>query len=316
MVKRRIIYILSLTGAICFYALYPFWFSGYLFTLILLLMPFDLLASLPGMVTRRAVIAAPNILEQGADGKLVITTILRNKFPARCIKLKLFESGDGFFVKRRIICGAGRGSRHEKTIDTSHSGIVAYELKRIWTVSLIGLFALPVRVNRRVSVMVLPAPVKPFFIAALPRGQVFYPKPGGGFSEDYDLRPYRQGDLIRSIHWKASAKVDNLIVKEPLIPPPHGRLVETLQWKTARERDLILGRLRWISDYLLKWEMPFFVRIGEDGPIAEITEAGDLMNYIFHILDGTPNALPVCTSLPAHFAWVFKVDVREEEKAV
>lgn len=32
----------------------------------------------------------------------------------------------------------------------------------------------------------------------------------------YDLRPYRVGDSLKKIHWKLTAKVDELIVREPL----------------------------------------------------------------------------------------------------
>jgi len=309
---HRIIYILALTGAISFYALYPYWFSGYLFVVLLLLMPFDLLIGLPGMLSKRVALAAPNILEQGAEGTLSITTIQKKRqFPAKCIKLRLNVSSDGVCSKRRLTCGAKRGSRYNMPIDTKHSGVTTFELKRIRTVSLIGLFALPVRISRKVSVLILPAPVKPPHIAALPRGVVFKPKPGGGFSEDYDLRPYRQGDRIRSVHWKISAKFDSLIIREPLVPPPHSRLVEAVPWDGASERDLILGRLRWISDYLLRWELPYFLKMGSDGPVAEITRPADLTEYIYRYLDGSAHTLPAPAAMPAYFAWVFKVDASE-----
>jgi len=298
-----------LTGAISFYALYPYWFSGYLFAVLLLILPFDLLIGLPGMLTKRVALAAPNILEQGAEGILAITTIQKKRqFPAKCIKLSLRVSRDGVLSRQRLTCSAKRGSRYDMAIDTKHSGVTTFDLKRIRTVSLIGLFALPVRVSRKVSTLILPAPVRPLHVTALPRGVVFRPKPGGGFSEDYDLRPYRQGDQIRSVHWKISAKFDSLIIREPLVPPPHSRLIETVPWNGASERDLILGRLRWISDYLLRWELPYFLRIGSDGPVAEITRPSDLTEYIYRYLEGTVRNLPTPATLPAYFAWVFKVD--------
>jgi len=318
MLIRRITYISALTGAMCFYALYPFWFSGYLLAVLLLLTPFDLLLGLPGMLARRVALASPNMLEQGMCGKLTITTLLLKPFPAGCLKLRLRETGDGFTARRRIICGSAKGSRYELPIDTSHSGVITYELKRIWTVSMIGLFSLPVRVDRLASVLVMPAPVRPPRIAALPRGVVFIPKPGGGFSEDYDLRPYREGDQVRSIHWKVSAKTGNFIIKEPLAPPPHSRLVEAVQWKTPGERDIILGRLRWVSNYLLKWEMPYYVKAGDGGPIAEIGNEADLTSYIYHILSGASYTLPACPHLPSRFAWVFRIDGRapDDEQAI
>jgi len=305
---RRTIYIFALACAANFYILYPFWFSGYLFAVLLLLMPFDLIISMPGMLTRRVALTAPGVLEQGMEGTLIVTTIQKRSFPARCIKARLNISGEGFSEKKRFVCAAQRSSRHELAIDTSHSGVIVYEIKRIWTVSLIGLFALPAPVHRKVGILVLPLPVRPPYVTALPRGVVFHPKPGGGFSEDYDLRQYRQGDQIRSIHWKVSAKVDSLIIREPLVPPPHGRFVETTKWNDAKERDIVLGRLRWISDYLLKWEMPYYVRLGEGAPVTEITESGDLTEYIFRVLSGSTQSVQPPASPPSHFVWVYRVD--------
>jgi uncharacterized protein (DUF58 family) len=309
---RRIVLILALTGAAAFYVLYPFWFSGYLFAVLLLLMPFDLIISLPGMLTRRVVIAAPAMLEQGVDGTLAITTLQNKRYPARCIKIRMRVTGDDYAAKLRIVCSATQGSRYEMPIDSSHCGVTIYEIRHIWIVSLLGIFALPVPANRKAVILILPTPVKPPRVAALPRGVIFRPKPGGGFSEDYDLRPYRLGDMIRNIHWKISAKLDALIVREPLSPPPHSRLVLVSQWNGARERDLALGRLRWISDYLLKWEMPYYVRIGEEGTVAEITHKEDLFDYIYRALGGAAHALPAPASLPAQFAWVFRIDGRGE----
>lgn len=186
-----------------------------------------------------------------------------------------------------------------------------FEIKRIWIVSLIGLFSVPAAVSCRASVLILPPPVKPKNIIALSRGVILKPKPGGGFSEDYDLRRYRPGDPVKSIHWKVSAKFDALIIREPLVPPPHSRLIHMVKWNDAPERDLIIGRLRWVSDYLLKWELPYFIRFDDDGFIAEITGAQALTNYLRHLLAGLEQTLPKPAYIPIRFAWVFRVDAKD-----
>jgi hypothetical protein len=305
---RRITYASVLIGLALFYVLYSHWFSWYLLVLFLLLMPVDLVFSLPGMLSRRIIITAPNVLEQGANGTLAVIMLKEKQFPARCVKAWLKVSGDDFRTMRRVICGADLGSRYEVVIDTSRSGLTVFEIKRIWIVSLIGLFSMPATVSCRSAVLILPAPVKPNNIIALSRGVVLRPKPGGGFSEDHDLRQYRQGDPIRNIHWKLSAKFNSLIIREPLVPPPHSRLIHVAKWDGAQERDIILGRLRWISDYLLKWELPYFIRFGDSGPIAEIAKAETLIDYLYRLLDGKEHTLPVPARIPARFAWIFRVD--------
>jgi len=307
MMTRRIIYAVVLAGAALFFVLYPFWFSWYFLVLTMMIVPLDLLISLPGMLSRRVVLSVPKILEMGEPGTLVIVTMKDKPFPAKCIKAWLKVSGEGFSTRKRYIVGAERDSRYEIAIDTTRTGITKFESKRIWTVSLIGLFCLPTDVNCRSSVLVLPPPQKPPNTVTLPRGVILRPKPGGGFSEDYDMRPYREGDPIRSVHWKVSAKFDSLIIREPLIPPAHSRLLHAAQWKGAKERDLILGHLRWISAYLLKWELPFFVKLGDDGPVAEVTKNEDLLNYLFLVLSGMTDALPHA-AVPVRFAWVFRIN--------
>ena len=308
---RRLVYVIALVGSVLFYALYPFWISWYLLILILLIIPFDLLISIPGMITKRVTIILPSIIEQGESGLLVITTYQEKPYPAGCIKAKLLVTGDDFTAKRRIKCDPEGGSRYEIGIDTSHSGVTVFEIKRIHTTSLIGIFSIAVTVNRRAAVLILPAPVKPPHVISLPRGIILRPKPGGGFSEDHEMRQYRKGDPIRLIHWKLSAKHDSLIIREPLAPPSHSRLVQIKRWSGARERDIILGRLRWISDYLLKWELPYCVKLGDYGAVAEIADKKEFMEYLYSVLDNTaghPTPMPV--SVPVRFSWVFHVDAK------
>ena len=309
---HRIIYIFTLVGSVLFYILYSYWFSWYLLVLILLLMPFDLLISLPGMLTRRIILTAPNILEQSAEGLVTVTALQLSAFPVKCVRAWVHVVCDDFSVWWRAVCGAERGVGYELIIDTSRTGVTVFEIKRFRIVSLIGLFSMPVRTNCKAAVLILPAPRKPPNTISLPRGAALRPKPGGGFSEDHDLRPYRHGDPLRSIHWKVSAKHDSLIVREPLVPELHSRLVRVMRWTEPLERDLILSRLLWISGYLLGLDMYYYIRFGDDGPVAEITRKNDLEDYLYHVLSGAPDLPSAVVSLPARFTWEFCVDASED----
>lgn len=305
---RRIMYIITLVGAVLFYILYSYWFSWYLLILILILIPLDMLVSLPGMLTRRIIVTAPKVLRQDSEGLLTIVPVQLGPFHIRCIKARLNTICDGFTETHRIIYSAERHSRHEIMIDTSRSGITVFKIKRIWAVSIIGLFSIPTTVNCRAAVLILPAPVKPPQTISLPRGVTLRTKPGGGFADDHDLRPYRQGDPIKTIHWKVSAKHDSLIVRDPLIPPLHSRIIRVVMWNSAGERDLILGRLLWLSDYLIQLGLYYFIKLGDDEPVAEITGAGHLENYLYHVLSGLSYLLPKPVTLPARFTWEYRVD--------
>jgi len=315
---HRIIYAVILAGSAFFYILYPLWFAWYVFLLVLLILPFDFLVSLPGMLTRRVSLSSPRILEQGDDGIVVLTTqqLMRKgmRFPCRCVKFWVNITADDFNVWRRYVLGANDGSRFEISIDTARTGLTVFNIKRIWAVSLLGLFCLPSQAVMRSSVLVLPPPKRPPSTVALPRGIVLRPKPGGGFAEDYDLRPYRLGDPIRSVHWKVSAKFDALIIREPLVPPAHSRLLQITPWRTSHECDIILSRLRWICDHLLKWELAHYIRLGEDGPIAEIDSNNDLFEYLYLVLNDDIDDIPIPQTVPRRFAWVYRIDAAHSKK--
>ena len=260
------------------------------------------------------IMSAPRVLEMGADGVLVLTLLRKKSYPVRCIIVKMHVTGDDFSTKCRIRCGTEEEGRREVTIDTSRTGVTVIEIKRYWAVSLIGLFSLPVTAGSRISVLVLPPPVKPVNTLALQHGIYLRPKPGGGYSEEHDMREYRPGDPVRSIHWKLSAKFDSTIIREPLEPPPHSRLVHFMQWAGATERDMILGQLRWTSDYLLKWQMPFYVKFGEDETYAEIRQADDLIGFLLEVQDKKSEKSVKYVLLPTRFSWIFRIEAGNDAK--
>ena len=309
--KHRILYQVVLISSVILYALYPLWISWYLLVLVLLLIPFDLILSLPGMLNRRIKLSAPKMLRQGMDGTLTVLTHAKKQFPAGRIKLRLREISEDGIERFHLKCDAQHGSRYELAINTSRSGYVAFDFNRFWTTSLLGLFSLPLAISGRTGVLIVPKPQIPPRAVVLPRVAVLRPERSGAFSEEHDLRPFRQGDPLNSIHWKLSAKHDSLIVREPLRPMPHSRLIHIADWSGAHERDLILGRLWWVSEYLLKRSLHYFVRFGEKGPVEQITKEGDLVDYLSRILDDNGSASLAAATPPARFTWVFRVDAKE-----
>jgi len=310
MITHRIIYVLTLVASFIFYMLYPPWISWYLFVLVLLLVPIDLIVSLPGMLTKGLMISVPPVLEKNADAVFTLTTTHTKSYPVRGIIAKLQITGDDFSVNCRIRCPAEKDARREVTIDTSHTGVTVFRLKRFSAISMLGLFAMPVSAGDKRSVLILPPPVKPANTMALQRGTQMRPKPGGGFSEEHDMRMYRHGDPVRNIHWKVSAKFDSLIIREPLEPPPHSRLIHIMPWSDVAERDLILGRIRWVTGYMLKRQMAFYVKYSDDITISEITKEEDLVDFLQYVLNEMVNKATKSDYVPSRFSWIFRVDAR------
>ena len=315
MVVRRIVYAFTLVAAFVFYIMYPPWISWYFLILVLLFIPLDLIISLPGMLTKTIVLSAPLVVEKGANAVVKITPINLKDFPVRGIKVNLRVIGDEFNANCRILTSSKSETSSEVTIDTSLTGVTVFQIKKAGAVSLFGLFSLPLTAKGRVGVLVLPPTVHPTNNMALPRGLSLQAKPGGGFSEEHDIRSYRQGDAVRNVHWKLSAKLNSLLIREPLVPPSHSRLIQVEKWNDRAQRDLILGRLRWVSDYLLEQGMAFYIKFSESKNAAEISQISELYDFLCNALDCTQEKKADYTTLPTRFSWIYRIDANEKEAA-
>ena len=311
MIVNRLIYVLTLALSFVFYMLYPPWISWYMLVIVLLMIPVDLIFSLPGMLTKGLLMSIPDILEKNEDAVLKLITTHTKSYPVRCLVAKLHVIGDDFSVICRVKCLPEKNAQREVTIDTSQSGVTTFLLKRIKAVSLLGLFSLPVSAGGKGFVLILPPPIEPANTKALQHGTNLRPKPGGGYSEEHDMRNYQQGDPVKSIHWKVSAKFDTLVIREPLEPPPHSRLVHVMPWSGETERDLILGHLRWVSDYLLKWQLSFYVRFDDNPVVTEVTQESDLTDYLCYALGSDASKPKSLEQIPSRFSWVFRIDASE-----
>jgi len=306
--KNRIVYIIAFTGAALFLILYPLWFSRYLMVVLLLLALFDLIISLPPVFYSQITFSASKTYEQGEAASLIFTVYNKKQFKIRYIKIKLKSTSEERVYKRRFVIKSENGSRCEMKIDSSHSGVTVYEAKRIWIVSCLGLFCFPVDFKMRMPVLIMPAPIKPQNLIALPQGTQLKPKPGGGFSDEHDLRPFRFGDPVRNIHWKVSAKLDSVIIREPLTPMSQSRLISVGRWNGRFERDLILGRLRWVSGYLSKWDLIHYVCLEFSGTCAEVTQPIDLYEYLYLGLDKNAENTRYHVPIPHGIEWVYRID--------
>jgi hypothetical protein len=87
------------------------------------------------------------------------------------------------------------------------------------------------------------------------------PKPGGGYAENHEIRQYHPGDNLNQIHWKLSAKVGDLMLREAM-EPERGLMLLTMDLcGTPEKLDIQFGRLLWLSNWLLENSIPFEVRV-------------------------------------------------------
>lgn len=145
---------------------------------------------------------------------------------------------------------------------TQHCGLLELRADKVRVYDYLGLFALGLSAPppARMLCRPIPAQCRP---VEVPDGQGLRPSSKSaakrGPGEDYELREYRPGDPMRSVHWKLSSKWDELIVRErsdAVTPLP---LLTVDYFGTPEKLDRLLDRLTGMSRALLNVQRPHAV---------------------------------------------------------
>ena len=289
MAVRRSIYLLSVAGGLVFYWAYREWLSWLILVLLLALPWFSLLVSLPAMLTSRGSIRAPRAVKVGTDAEVRWNG--HSRFPLPPLEGKL--------LVRSSITGRTMKLRSGDLLPTSHCHQLEISLHRPKCCDYLGLIGLPIRKKSTAAVLVRPRPVALENPPDMSRYQVsaWRAKPGGGFSENHELRLYRPGDNLRQVHWKLSAKTGKLIVREPM-EAILNRTVLTMELRGEPELlDRKLGQLLWMSRYLLQCELPHCIHVltGTGMVSWQVLREGDenrALDELLQLPAAAPEAMP------------------------
>lgn len=257
MVLHWIFYLAALFGALLFHTYYTLWFSWYLLLLLLVMPVFSFLCSLPAMRALRLRVEAPKRCKLGQQAQLIFSNEAKGLLPTPLYRFALTRtdemSGEQTIIRLRL---AANG-RSAVQIPTAHCGALRYTLAKGRVYDYLGLFALPIRLPEIGLCEVWPQAAQPQQTPNLSQFQSrsFRPKYGGGFSELHELRTYRPGDAMRDVHWKLSAKTDELVVREPM-EPNRGQAIVSLDVAGTRgEIDRSLSILLWLCGWLIGREV-------------------------------------------------------------
>ena len=272
-----ICWLLLLGGAWLFRLSYLGWPGPFLFWVCLLLPPLLSLLCLPSLLGMSLELAAPESAMVGDEAKLQLMFRTVRHVPVGRISLTVLTENlyTGETQRTPLNFDAVGNSFGEMTIPTGGCGALRLSVQR-WSCSdPIGMLSLRKKAPLSVLCVVLPQPARPDSAVAdeappevQPRMK---PKYGGGFAEDHELRPYRPGDAINSVHWKLSSKTDDLIVREPLLPE-NEKIYLVLEEDGADHRGL--QSLFWLSLSLNRRETPHLILSRELSPVSD--EAGTL----------------------------------------
>lgn len=260
---RRLAWAAALTAALLFQITNENYLGRFLLALCVALPPLSLALSLPGMLRcRLSLSAVPAATARGGGAEWAVDTSVPPALPIARITLRLTEENllTGQRQRGRFeLTGVARRHPARTNASTEHCGLLELRADKLRVWDCLGLFSLRLPPPAPARLLCLPLPVQAD-PPRIPEGAGQRPTPQNaarrGPGEDYDLREYRPGDPLRSVHWKLSSKWDQLIVKEraeAVTPLP---LLTLDRFGTPGELDALLDRAAGMSRALLDAQQP------------------------------------------------------------
>lgn len=176
-----------------------------------------------------------------------------------------------FYSETETVLLAGAADRKSrvrilKGLVGEHCGPVEIELRQIYVRDFLRIFKGRIKVPEKERWVILPQMYRAMIlpdekITNFLQDSEEYDKnhPGNDVSEIFQLREYRPGDRIQSIHWKRSAGNENLIVREYSMPVARSvALLLDMRWKEGYLDDFLEAGLA-ISRGLLEADCPHYV---------------------------------------------------------
>ncbi len=291
MARNRIVYAAVVVSACLFYSFYFRWFSWYMLLLVLALPLFSLLCSLPAMLSLRIQTEAPVAVQRKRRAELVFSA--RALLPvAVCRVVVVYKTPfNGSGEKKTLYLPLGKTVT---PLPVEHCGVLKYTIEPVRVYDYLGLFCLKVREEQKGEVLVCPVATAP---EAIPKPVVTQPvryqKSAIGSNEAYELREYVPGDDLRTVHWKATAKKDELIVREPMTEEKAPVVLTFDPGITAETADWVLERVLWVSHWLISQDKAHEIywqeTIGGARRSASIREEEDILPVMERIVRTLPS---------------------------
>ena len=264
MERRWLCWLLALLGALVFRVFYTGWLAGFVLAGVLYLPLLGLLLSLPAVLAAKVELRPGwDRVERGGPASWLVTGRSAWKLPLARVKVsvKTVNELNGLSDKtKKTWVLTGEGKSVSLPAPAEHCGLLTGRFSHVWARDCLGLFWLPLRRSGPARLWVEPAP-RSADLPPLPEEEApgLRPRPGGGPGEDYDPREYRPGDPLSAIHWKLSAKRDELVTKETLETVKPLPLLTLDLFGDADTLDATLDLLAGASGELLRLGRPHAV---------------------------------------------------------
>ena len=232
--------------------------------------------------------------------------------------------GEGEEHMLRLIPSEKITMNYEYPVEWEDCGAVRLVLKSVRYYDLLGLFARSEELDEERELLVYPAAVR--VRADLRRrpetqttGEYYDPyRKGQDVSEVADIREYKEGDSLGSIHWKLSGKLDHLVVREFGYPSNYQVLILCDMRKGTAEHpvsnlrnNVVLSMAFSLSQALLEVNLEHHVGRPMDGDIETMpvysreTHEQMMLNLLCRKLDDDKDCLSI-------HDWLLKNDLRQQ----
>lgn len=287
MLKSWGAYSVTLISTFVFFLCYKMWVSWILLIVVLMIPVLSLIMSIVASRTMKFHAECQTNVLIGTPMSMYVTTSgLASYFSFCRVKMTVTDHMTG--IAKKHVFEIHDNGTSKIPVDTRHCGSFSYRLTWLSVYDLFGLFHININLNKNNEIFVKPVPAMP---ERMPNMFGFKAKnlrkSKQPTSEIYDIRDYQIGDSMRSIHWKMSAKKDEILVKEPL--EEYGGHSRVLLKLTADrdELDLHLGQILFTSKFFIDHETSHRIRVipPDKGEVAfEVESELDLERAIVNIL--------------------------------
>lgn len=137
------------------------------------------------------------------------------------VAVRAFPEREELLMKGKLMLDSGEQGRLCFAMDSSHCGCLEVRADQLVVTDLLGLFQRRCRVNKRdrFSLFILPECLNeptelPDVQGSVLDDQGEDDRRGSTSVDVSEIRPYQPGDVVRLVHWKLSARLQHLMVRE------------------------------------------------------------------------------------------------------
>lgn len=265
MIKNILIYIAVLAISFSFAVFYYAWFSNFLLIVVVCLPVLSLICSLPFMIysaVKGFSLYAPKVMN--TDSLPYLKLVAKSKYGFFCplLKIRLYTnnhfSGKSKKINFKYSGLAGKPVNIELAQLGKNCGLIECKTKWLKVYDMLGIFFIPVKFRYNTETLIVPKAefIKDDIFSDKQAIIGYKKKSGGGFSDDYEIRGYRNGDSMKNVHWKLSAKNDNLMVKEPSLPIYKNFKIMLILTDNAESNNIVMAKFAGVCMNVQKNEIP------------------------------------------------------------